>query len=418
MVWVRLPGTGPLARPLAEPLAPPRAAGRWAAIGADPLGLVPALAAAGLDVSVYPDLTALTAAVAAGDPAPQLVLAEAGASCAGAGDPPAAARAEAARVLELVQEWLAEDGLGAARLVLATRGAVAAEPGEAAPDLPGAAVWGLIRSAQSENPGRLILADLPTEPAGAADHADAAEPAGAAEHADALATALETDEPELALRQRAAYARRLTYATPGAPEPAPSGAPEATTDDSPREGTALITGGTGTLGGLVAGHLVSHRELGSVVLASRSGPAAPGAADLAADLAARGARVRVAACDAADRPALAGLLAGVRAGGPLTMVIHAAGALDDGVIESLSPARVEAVLRPKADAAWHLHELTRDADLEAFVLFSSLAGTVAAPGRGTTRRPTRSLTPWPRTAGRPGCPRCRWPGGCGPAPAA
>ncbi|HEY2264786.1 MAG TPA: acyltransferase domain-containing protein, partial [Streptosporangiaceae bacterium] len=357
--WVPLPATGP--QPGA--LAGPRVTGRWAAVGADPLGLVPGLTAAGLDVSVYPDLAALTAAVAAGDPAPQVVLAEAGAACPPAGSPPAssppagsgttdpgpaaAARAEAGRVLELVQEWLTGDGLGAARLVLATRGAMAAEPGEAVPDLPGAAVWGLVRSAQSENPGRLVLADLPAEAAG--------------EHADVLAAALESDEPELALRQRTAYARRLAYATPGTPELIPSGAPEATTDDSPRAGTALITGGTGTLGGLVAGHLVSHRELESVVLASRSGPAAPGVAGLAADLAARGARVRVAACDAADRPALAGLLAGVRAGGPLTMVIHAAGALDDGVIESLSPARVEAVLRPKADAAWHLHELTRDA---------------------------------------------------------
>ncbi|HEY2287231.1 MAG TPA: acyltransferase domain-containing protein, partial [Streptosporangiaceae bacterium] len=334
--WVRLPATGPLAGPLAGALAGPRVTGHWAAVGADPIGLVPGLIAAGLDVSVYPDLAALTAAVAAGDPAPQVVLTEAGAASQPGASPPAgsgtaapgpaaAARAEAGRVLELVQEWLAEDGLGAARLVLATRGAVAAEPGEAVPDLPGAAVWGLVRSAQSENPGRLVLADLPAEAAG--------------EHANVLAAALETDEPELALRQGAAYARRLAYATPGTPELIPSGAPEATTDDSLREGTALITGGTGTLGGLVAGHLASHRELGSVVLASRSGPAAPGVAGLAAVVAARGARVCVAACDAADRPALAGLLAGVRAAGPLTMVIHAAGALDDGVIESLSPAR-------------------------------------------------------------------------------
>jgi acyl carrier protein len=118
------------------------------------------------------------------------------------------------------------------------------------------------------------------------------------------------------------------------------------------------------------------------VLTSRSGPAAPGAAALAANLAARGAGVRLAACDTADRAALAGLLAAVPAGAPLTMVVHAAGVVDDGVTGSLTQARVDAVMRPKADAAWHLHELTQDLDLEAFVLFSSAAATFGGAGQG------------------------------------
>jgi len=152
---------------------------------------------------------------------------------------------------------------------------------------------------------------------------------------------------------------------------------------APRQaGTVLVTGGTGMLGALVAGHLADAGRARVLMLASRSGPAAPGTAVLAAGLAARGAAVRVTACDAADRAGLAALLAAVPAGCPLTAVVHAAGVLDDGVTGSLTPARVEAVMRPKADAAWHLHELTRDVDLEAFVLFSSAAATFGSAGQG------------------------------------
>jgi acyl carrier protein len=152
---------------------------------------------------------------------------------------------------------------------------------------------------------------------------------------------------------------------------------------APRKpGTVLVTGGTGMLGGLVAGHLAATGKAGRLLLASRTGPAAPGAAALAADLATAGAAVQIAACDAADHAAVAGLLAGIPAGCPLTMVVHAAGVTDDGTIGSLTPDRVAAVLRPKADAAWCLHQLTTDADLEGFVLFSSAAAAFGSPGQG------------------------------------
>src|SRR5690606_14071874 len=138
-------------------------------------------------------------------------------------------------------------------------------------------------------------------------------------------------------------------------------------------GTVLITGGTGTLGALVARHVVVEHGVRSVVLTSRRGLAGEGAAALVAELEALGASVSVVACDVSDREALAGVLGGVPAGAPLTAVVHAAGVLDDGLVGSLSGERLARVVRPKVDAAVHLHELTRGMDLSAFVLFSSAA---------------------------------------------
>ncbi|WP_232383002.1 type I polyketide synthase [Actinomadura violacea] len=147
-------------------------------------------------------------------------------------------------------------------------------------------------------------------------------------------------------------------------------------------GTVLITGASGALGGLVARHLVAVRGVRHLTLLSRRGPDAPGMAELTAELRGLGAEVQVAACDTADRDALAAVLAEIPSDAPLTGVIHAAGLLDDGVLGSLTPERVEAVLRPKVDGAWHLHELTAGLDLSMFVLFSSVAGTVGSPGQG------------------------------------
>jgi acyl carrier protein len=142
----------------------------------------------------------------------------------------------------------------------------------------------------------------------------------------------------------------------------------------------VVTGGTGLLGGLVAGHLAATGRAGTLLLLSRSGPAAPGAAGLVAGLAARGTAVSVVACDAADRAALAAALGG--AGEPVRGVVHTAGVLDDGVIGSLNPDRLAAVMRPKSDAAWFLHELTEPDQPDLFVLFSSAAAAFGSAGQG------------------------------------
>ncbi|MCC5481334.1 beta-ketoacyl reductase, partial [Streptomyces barringtoniae] len=143
-------------------------------------------------------------------------------------------------------------------------------------------------------------------------------------------------------------------------------------------GTVLVTGGTGALGARVARWLVA-RGAEHVVLTSRRGVQAPGAAELEAELVSAGARVTIAACDVADREALARLLEPLRS--ELTAVFHAAGVLDDGVLDALIPERFERVWQAKADSARHLHEFTRDLDLSAFVLFSSISGTLGSSGQ-------------------------------------
>jgi acyl carrier protein len=359
--------------------------------------LAASLDSAGADVTGHPDLGSLAAAVRAGNPVPDVVLACAAGNPAfgtdgfpadsgtGEASPALRARSLTGQVLCLLQEWLDLAELAAARLVIVTAGALPTLPGEGVADLAAAAAWGLVRSAQSENPGRFVLADLPAGAGG-----DAAQ---AAEAIAVLARALGTGEPELAVRGRDAYARRLARPIS---QPGGAGGDAADREDphrasSPEErdllarsaGAVLVTEGTGTLGGRVARHLAATGQAGQLVLVSRSGPAAAGTPALAANLAATGAGVRVAAVDAADREELAAVLACVPADSPLTGVVHAAGIPDDAVIRSQTPARVEAVLRCRADAAWNLHELTTDRPLRHFVLLSSAAAAFGAAGQGT-----------------------------------
>jgi acyl transferase domain-containing protein/NADP-dependent 3-hydroxy acid dehydrogenase YdfG len=277
------------------------------------------------------------------------------------------------RVLELVQRWLADDRFASSRLVLLTRGAIAAHTDEAdvpdlaagslwgivrsaqesVPDVAAGALWGLVRTAQSEHPDRLTLVDIDVR----------------SSSLRALPAAVATGEPQLALRDGVAHVPRLVRTSL-------SPRPQRTLD-----GTVLVTGATGTLGALIARRLVVSHGVRHLLLTSRRGLDAAGAAELAAELIGLGASVAVAACDVADGDALARLLSTVPAAHPLTAVVHTAGVLDDATIESLTPAQLDAVLRPKVDGAWNLHQLTKDLPLSAFVLFSSIVGTAGMAGQ-------------------------------------
>ncbi|WP_459960420.1 SDR family NAD(P)-dependent oxidoreductase, partial [Mycobacterium avium] len=155
-----------------------------------------------------------------------------------------------------------------------------------------------------------------------------------------------------------------------------------TMPDAWTAGTVLITGATGMAGSAVARHVVTRHGARNLVLVSRRGLECAPAAELVAELTAAGAHAEVVACDAADREALAKVIADIPMQHPLTGVIHAAGVLDDAVVTSLTPQRIDTVLRAKVDAAWNLHELTRDLDVGAFVMFSSIAGLAGASGQG------------------------------------
>ncbi len=285
------------------------------------------------------------------------------------------------RVLGLVQEWLSDERLAGSRLVMVSGGAVAARVGEAVSDLAGGAVWGLMRTAQSENPGRFVLVDI--------DREDSL--------VEALPAVLACGEQQVAVRDSRIWAARLARTdSPAWRSRGPAEVVERlqTNGDGKNvlvlpeggfgsDGTVLVTGGTGGLGGLLAEHLVSEHGVRRLLLASRRGLGAEGAGELLERLSGLGAEVDVVACDVADRVQVQALLEGVDPEYPLSGVVHAAGVLDDGVLGSLTAERVEGVLAPKVSGAWNLHELTREMDLGAFVLFSSVAGLFGSPGQAS-----------------------------------
>ncbi|MER7708993.1 SDR family NAD(P)-dependent oxidoreductase [Streptomyces werraensis] len=264
-------------------------------------------------------------------------------------------------VLAVMQAWLAADGLEESRLVVATRGAVPAGDGGAVTDPVGAAVWGLVRAAQSEAPDRIVLLD--TDPA-AEDGVDSILDS-------VLGPVTATGEPQVAVRGTTLSVPRLARVTDQVADTGVFGG----------DGTVLVSG-AGSLGGLVARHLVSRHGVRHLVLASRRGPDAEGVPELVAELAGQGAAVEVVACDVSDRAQVEALLATVPDAHPLRGVVHTAGVFDDGLIGALTPERLAGVFAPKVDAVRHLDALTRDLDLDVFVVYSSVAGLSGGAGQG------------------------------------
>jgi acyl transferase domain-containing protein/thioesterase domain-containing protein len=347
----------------------PEASAGWVVLGPHEDRVARAFRAAGAEAESHPDLESLGEAIDAGAIVPDAVLV----NCApeddvnpesGVGVADAAHRA-AHRTLGVIQAWLADERFSASRLVLVTQGAVGI--GGDVPGLTQATVWGLARSAQSEHPERLVLVDVDGEEVSW----------------QALPAALASDEPQLALRRGSVHAPRLARMVSAREDSrAEDGSQDSPVAALDPQGTVLITGGTGGLGSLVARHLVERHDVRHLLLTSRRGREAEGATELLQELVALGAEVDIAPCDVTSREQLEGLLGLVSEEHPLCAVVHTAGTLDDGVIESLTADRIDRVLAPKVDGAWHLHELTEHMDLSQFVLFSSAAGTFGSPGQG------------------------------------
>ncbi|MFI1272955.1 type I polyketide synthase, partial [Streptomyces olivaceus] len=304
-----------------------------------------------------PDLAALGRLLDEGTPVPGAVLVP----CPDGGD--GDAEAQLTRMLELTHAWLSDERYADARLVVLTRGAVAVHDTDRIDNLGQAAVWGLLRSAQAEHPDRFAVVDLDAEAT-----------------TTSVLAALATAEPQLAVRDGVPYAPRLVRPTvpPGEAARAARGAP--TLD---QDGTVLVVHGPGALAAPLVRHLVREHGVRRLLLGRTPGATPPEAGELA-ELAALGAEVTVAPGETTDRAGVADLLSRVSPEHPLTAVVHAVEESDDGVLTALTPDRVTAVFRPRAELARHLHELTADAGLAAFVVFSSAAGTLGLRGQAHT----------------------------------
>ncbi|MEO6501009.1 MAG: type I polyketide synthase [Jatrophihabitantaceae bacterium] len=330
----------------------------WAVIGDDgsTAELAAELTSAGVKFGCYYDLPSLAEMTAGNAPSTVLVPFTPEPDT---DDLPYTVREGMYEVLELVQSWAGDDRFADSRLVVLTRGAgsdgwAASEGSENEHGLLSSPVWGLLRAAQAEHPGRFALVDRDGE---AADWS-------------AIAAALAAGESQLSVRHGLLLAPRLVrQELPDA---------DVALDAN---GTVLITGGTSGLGALAAQRLAATHGVRHLVLVSRRGPDAPEAARLVAELRALGAEVAVLACDVSDRQALRAVLDSIPAEHPLTGVVHSAGVLDDATVDGLSAHQFDTVFAPKLDGAWHLHELTRDLPLSTFLMFSSVAGVLGNAGQ-------------------------------------
>lgn len=360
----------------------------WAVLGEVADGIAGRLSPEGSPV-FYRDLDSLIEAIEAGAPLPDTVItgyafdAEvgtvAGQMFASASELRDTAYRLSRSALALMQAWIGDERLSASRLAFLTLRALVVDEGDSVPGLAQAPLWGLARAAQSEHPGRLSLIDL-----------DDTEPSWRA-----LPSALATGEPQMALRAGRAFTPRLAR-TPAHAESSNLAGSDATKQAShdsaitslastsfDSEHTVLITGGTGALGVLLARHLIAAHGVRNLVLASRRGRGAEGAAQIEVELAELGASVSIEACDVTDRDQIRMLLEAIPSERPLGAVVHMAGQLNDGVLHTLKPEQLDQVLGPKLDGSLYLHELTEGMDLSAFVMFSSVAATLGASGQGS-----------------------------------
>ncbi|MEW2452582.1 type I polyketide synthase, partial [Streptomyces parvulus] len=334
-----------------EPLTLPgeaRPTGQWAVLG-DDTPVLEALRNAGAAPDAHRDLDGLRAALDAGAAAPDILVWTVDDRRRDA--TVTAAYGHAATALETARAVLLDERLAGTRLLAVTEGAAGPTP---VTDVAAAAVWGFLRSAHTETPGRFLLVDTDRAPASLR----------------LLPTVATGDEPQLALRAGQAHTPRLARVTGRADDTAVPFGPDS---------TVLLTGATGHIGRLVARRLVREHGVRRLVLVSRRGGEAT--RDLTTELAGEGCEVTTLCCDPADHDALRTALSGLGSDHTLTAVVHAAGVLDDGTVTSLAPDQLTTVLRPKVDAAWNLHDLTRDEPLTAFVLMSSVSGILGGAGQ-------------------------------------
>ncbi|MGC9443136.1 SDR family NAD(P)-dependent oxidoreductase, partial [Streptomyces sp. WG5] len=273
--------------------------------------------------------------------------------------------------------------------------------------LGGAERPGHVGQAASAALGRTLALEHPHRRGGLIDLPEVLDARAARRLCAVLAGAV-ADEEQVAVRSTGVHGRRLRPAPPSVPptvrERGPDGAAVRARTRPRWKGTVLVTGGTGGVGSHTARWLAGQGAE-RLLLVSRRGADAPGADALRAELTALGAEVAFAACDIADPVALAALVAGIPARYPLSAVIHAAGVLDDGVLDALDPARLAVVLRAKLTTAVTLHEATAGLDLSAFVVFSSVMGVVGNAGQGNyaaANAAVDALVAARRAAGLPG----------------